>query len=220
MKRLILSLLIVAFTLSGFSQRHARLSFIASPSVDWMSSNNTDSKSENITLGYDFGLSGDFYQTEDERYAFVTGLQISNLGGELTYRTGSAIQFAGTTLPNLSSIKYRLRYIEVPVGIKLKTDEFRRFRYWGMIGMSPMVNISAMGDSNNGALYKSKINDEVNMFNLAMNLGLGFDFDLGGNNSFTAGLIFQNGLTDVTTDNVVNDRTVINSLKLKFGLIF
>jgi hypothetical protein len=220
MKRLILSVLIVAFALSGFSQKHVRLSFIGSPSIDWMSSNNTLSKSERITLGYDFGLNGDFYQTEDERYALVTGLQISNLGGELTYLTGSDIRFSGTTLPNRSQIKYRLRYLEVPIGIKLRTDQVRRVRYWGMIGMSPMVNISATGFSNNGALYKSKISDEVNPFNLAMNIGIGFDFDLGGNNSVTAGLIFQNGLTDVTTDNVVKDKTVINSLKLKIGMIF
>ena len=83
-----------------------------------------------------------------------------------------------------------------------------------------MVNISAKGDSNNGTLYKTNITDEVNLFNLGMNIGLGFDFDLGGNNSVTAGLIFQNGLLDVTKDNVVADKTVVNSLKLKFGLIF
>ena len=220
MKRLILSVLIVALAVSGFSQKHIRLSFIGSPSVDWMSSNNRDSKSQKLSLGYDYGLGADFYLSEDERYSFTTGLQISNLGGELTYRTGSAFQFSGTTLPNLSQIKYHLRYVEVPLGIKLKTDEFHRVRYWGMFGMSPMVNISAKGDSNNGMLNKTNITDEVNLFDVAMNIGLGFDFDLGGNNSVTAGLIFQNGLTDVTKDNVVADKTVINSLKLKFGLIF
>jgi hypothetical protein len=220
MKRLILSVLIVAIAVSGFSQKHIRLSFIGSPSIDWMSSNNTESKSQKISLGYDFGLSGDYYLSEDERYCFTTGLQISNLGGELTYRTGSDFQFSGSTLPNLSQIKYHLRYVEVPLGIKLKTDEFHRVRYWGMFGISPMVNISAKGDSNNGTLYKTNITDEVNLFNLGMNIGLGFDFDLGGNNSVTAGLIFQNGLLDVTKDNVVADKTVVNSLKLKFGLIF
>ncbi len=220
MKRLILSVLIVALAVSGFSQKHIRLAFIGSPSIDWLSSNNTESKSQKVTLGYDYGLSADFYLSEDERYSFTTGLQISNVGGELTYRTGSDFPFAGTILPNLSQIKYRLRYVEVPIGIKLKTDQFHRVRYWGMFGMSPMVNISAKGDSNNGTLHKTNITDEVNLLNMAMNIGLGFDFDLGGNNSVTAGLIFQNGLLDVTKDNVVADKTVINSLKLKFGLIF
>jgi len=47
------------------------------------------------------------------------------------------------------------------------------------------------------------------------------DFDLGGNNSVTAGLIFQNGLVDVTTNNeAFADKTILNSLKIKIGLIF
>ena len=47
-----------------------------------------------------------------------------------------------------------------------------------------------------------------------------FDFDLGGSNSVSTGLIFQNGLMDVTTDNSFVDKTIINSLKLRVGLIF
>jgi hypothetical protein len=83
-----------------------------------------------------------------------------------------------------------------------------------------MINIGANGDSSDGSLKKANINDEINLFNLAMNVGLGFDFDLGGNNALTAGLVFHNGLNDVTTNNSFNDRTIINSLKLKVGLIF
>jgi hypothetical protein len=83
-----------------------------------------------------------------------------------------------------------------------------------------MINISAKGTSNNGTLSKANINDEVNLFNLAMNVGVGFDYDLGSTNSITAGLIFQNGLLDVTTDNAFTDKTIINSLKLKIGLVF
>jgi hypothetical protein len=93
-------------------------------------------------------------------------------------------------------------------------------RYWGEFGLTGMVNIDAKGDSNNGVLKKENIRDEVKLFNVAMNLGLGFDFDLGGSNSITTGLIFQNGLTDVTTNNAFSDKTIVNSLKLKIGLIF
>jgi len=220
MKRFILSVFLIAFILTGFSQNHIRLSFTGSPSINWMSTNNKLAEREKSILGYDFGLNGDVYFSEDERYSLLTGLQISNMGGEISYRTSSNFQFAGKTLPPLSKIKYRLRYIEIPFAIKLKTDQFRRNRYWAMFGLSPMININAKGDSNDGQLKQSNINDEANMFNLAMNVGIGFDFDLGGNNSITTGLVFQNGLIDVTTNNAFTDKTVINSLKLKIGLIF
>lgn len=220
MKRFILFTFLVVQAIVGFSQKHIRLSFTGSPSVNWMSTNNSGAENGKIILGYDYGLSSDLYFSEDERYSILTGLQISNTGGEISYQTNSGFQFSGITFNGPSKIKYRLRYVEIPVGIKLKTDQFRRVRYWGMLGMSPMINIDAKGSSNNGALNKANINDEVNLFNLAMNIGLGFDFDLGGNNSATAGLIFQNGLIDVTTNNAFADKTVINSLKLKIGLIF
>jgi hypothetical protein len=113
-----------------------------------------------------------------------------------------------------------MRYVEIPLAIKLKTNQFKRTSYWGQFGFSSMINISAKGDSNNGVLKRDNINDEVNLFNLAMIVGIGYDFDLGGQNSISTGLIFQNGLIDVTTDNVFNDKTIMNSLKLKLGIIF
>lgn len=221
MKRFMLSaFLLVAFAIAGFCQQHARLSFAVSPSINWMNSTFSGAENEKAILGYDFGLNGDFYFSEDERYSVFSGIQIINTGGEISYHSASDFNFSGVVLPSLSQIKYRLRYVEIPLAIKLKTDQFHRNRYWGLFGLSTMINIEARGDSNDGQLRKASLGDEINLFNLAMCVGAGFDFDLGGSNSVTAGLIFQNGLTDVTTNNAISDKTIINSLKLKIGLIF
>lgn len=220
MKRYFISALFVLMVVFAFSQKHVRLAFAASPSVNWMSPSNSELNRGKSILGYDFGLSSDFYFSEDERYSLASGIHISNIGGEIKYSTSSDFKFSGTFLPGYSKIKYHLRYVEVPLSIKLKTNQFKRTSYWGQFGFSTMINIAAKGDSNNGTLKKANINDEVNLFNLAMIVGLGYDFDLGGNNAISTGLIFQNGLIDVTTDNVFNDKTIINSLKVKVGLIF
>lgn len=220
MKRIfILSILIVLFS-NSWGQARLRLSFTGSPSVNWMKSNNEFAAKEKLVLGYDFGINGDIFFNENERYALSTGLQILNTGGSVTYQTDIPFEFSGETLPTSVKIRYRLKYLEVPLAIKLKTDQFHRTRYWCQFGLSSMINIGANGDSNDGSLKKANINDEINLFNLAMNVGLGFDFDLGGSNSLTAGLVFHNGLNDVTTNNSFNDRTIINSVKLKVGLIF
>jgi hypothetical protein len=220
MKRFILSFLLFAMVIAGFGQKHIRLSFSGSPSVNWMNSDNSLAEREKLVMGYDFGLNGDLYFSEDERYSLLTGIQITNIGGEISYRTSSPFPFSGATLPSSSKIKYRLRYVEIPLAIRLRTNQFHRSRYWGQLGLSTMLNIESKGDSNDGSLRKTNINDEINLFNLAMNVGVGFDFDLGGSNAVSAGLIFQNGLIDVTTDNAFTDKTIINSLKLKIGLIF
>lgn len=220
MKRFILSFLLLTLVFAGFSQKHIRLSFTGSPSVNWMGTNNTVADREKSILGYDFGLNGDFYFSEDERYSLLTGLLITNIGGEIAYRGNSDFSFAGVTLPAVSKIKYRLRYVEIPLAIKLKTDHFQRTSYWGLFGLSTMLNIESKGTSDNGLLKKSSINDEIGLLNLAMNVGIGLDYDLGGSNSVSTGIIFQNGLIDVTTNNAFSDKTIINSFKLKIGLIF
>lgn len=220
MKRLILLCFFIAVAISGFSQKQIRLSFVGDPSVNWMRTSNSNTENGKSILGYDFGLNADYYFSEDERYSLSTGIQISNTGGEISYQSNSGFQFSGENLSAVSKIKYQIRYIEVPFAIKLKTDQFNRAKYWGLFGLSAMVNIGSKGTSNDGTLKKANIDDEVNLFNLAMNVGIGFDYDLGGNNAVTTGLIFQNGLMDVTTDNAFSDKTIINSLKLKIGLIF
>jgi len=220
MKPSILLALLVFLTISAYSQKNIQLSFTGSPSVNWMSTNNSDAQNGKSILGYDFGLNGDFYFSNNQRYSLLTGLQISNIGGEISFNRSSDFRFSGSTLPAISKIKYRLRYVEVPLAIKLKTDQFHRTKYWGQFGLATMINIDSRGDSNDGTLKKASINDEVQLFNLAMIIGAGFDFDLGGSNAVTAGLVFQNGLIDVTTDNTFADKTIINSLKLKIGLIF
>jgi hypothetical protein len=220
MKRVILSTFLMICAATGFGQKHVRLSFVGSPSTNWMVSDNTAVSDKSQTFGYDYGLNADFYFTEDERYSFLTGLLISNTGGELSYQNDADFSFSGETLPAKVNIRYRLRYVEIPFSLKLKTDQFRRIRYWGQLGLTGMVNISAKADSNDGTFSKTNINDEINLFNLDMNLGAGIDYDLNSNNSITAGVVFQNGLIDVTTNNSFSDKTIVNSLKLKIGLNF
>jgi hypothetical protein len=220
MKRFILFSVLLTMGLTSWSQTRLKLSFTGSPSVNWMNTSNQFADKQKIVLGYDFGLSGDIFFTENERYAINTGLQILNTGGSISYRTNAPFEFSGSNLPPSTKIRYRLRYVEVPLTIKLKTDQFHRTRYWGQFGMSTMINIGANGDSSDGTFEKDNIHDEINLFNIAMNVGLGFDFDLGGSNALSAGLIFHNGLTDVTTDNTFTDKTIINSLKIRLGLIF
>lgn len=220
MKQITLTAILFFVVLTAFGQKHVRLSFTGSPSVSWLSTSNSNASDEKLILGYSFGLNGDFYFSEDERYSLLSGIQITNVGGVLSYRPGYSFPFGGSTLASPARIKYLLRYIEVPFAIRLRTDEFNRVRYWGLFGLSGMVNIEARGTSNDGSLKKASINNEVNLFNLAMDVGIGFDYDLGSSNAVSVGLVFQNGLIDVTTDNAFADRTKINTLNLKLGLIF
>lgn len=220
MKQITFITILLFLSISSWAQTHMRLSFTASPSINWMHTNSEHVSEQKAVLGYDFGIMGDIFLSGKENYSFSTGLLIVNTGGKTSYRADQPFSFAGETLAQNVDIRYRLRYLEAPLSLKLRTNEFYRAYYWGIFGISPMINIGARGDSSDGKLNKDSIYDEVNLFNMAMNIGLGFDFDLGASNSLSAGLIFQNGLADVTTDNTFTDKVNVNSLKIRLALIF
>lgn len=197
-----------------------RLSFSAHPSLNWMSSGLNVISRGKATAGFDFGLNADLFFDTSERYALTTGLLISNTGGELDFYSPNNFAFAGESIKPGSSIRYRLQYLEIPMAVKLKTSHFQRWTYWGQFGISSFINIGAKGDSSDGLLDKNDINKEVNLFNLAMNIGAGGEFDLGSGNALVIGLIYKNGFLDVTTDNAFDEKTTVNSLNLKVGLLF
>ena len=216
-----LLLLIILLSQVTHAQRTNRLSFTVSPSINWLSSDKQGVENGDVKMGFDYGVNADFYFDEESKYALSTGVLISSTGGNLSYYQGTDdINFAGEIFESGTSFRYKLKYVEVPIAIKLKTSDFHRWSYWGQFGFSGAVNIQAKAESSDGTLTKKNINDEINLFNLALNVGVGSNFDLGGNNAITLGLIYKNGFVDVTSNNQFDDKTTLNSLVLKLGLVF
>ncbi|MDX9881960.1 MAG: outer membrane beta-barrel protein [Prolixibacteraceae bacterium] len=220
MKRILLAVLGMFVSSILQAQSGIELSFTGSPSLNWMRSDAKEIEKGQAVLGYDFGINIDFSIAQNERYSVSSGIFITNTGGQLEFHTPEQFRFAGEYLEPSTKVKYYLRYLEVPALIKMETSQFHRTTYWGQFGLSGMINIGAKGTSNDEVLDKTNINDEVNMFNLGLNVGLGMEFDLGGNNAITTGLVFKNGFLDVTSNADISDKTIMNSLVLKLGIVF
>lgn len=219
MKQIILFTGLLLISAGVFAQETVQLSFSTGPSVNWMSSGKNDLSGGNIRAGYDFGVVADVYFDSRQRYALTTGFLLANTGGELEYHNSEAFDFGETINPG-SSMIFHLKYIEVPLAVKLKTSQFRRWTFWGQFGLSGFVNVGAKGDTNDGVLDKTDIQDEIRSLNMAMNLGFGGDFDLGSGNALAVGLILKDGLTDVTKNHYNDGKITVNSVNLKLALIF
>jgi len=220
MKRIFSAVLFLFACFSLHAQPKVELSLTGSPSLSWMRSDAKEVKKGQAILGYDFGINADFYFMQSDKYSIGTGFLITGSGGELQYQTNDDFTFAGENLEPYTKVKYHTRYIEIPAVIKMKTSQFHRTTFWGQFGLSNMINIGDKGTSNDRVLDKTDINDEVHLFNMALNVGMGFEFDLGGNNAITTGLVFKNGFFDVTSNSGISDKTIMNTLKLKLGIVF
>jgi hypothetical protein len=158
----------------------------ASPSVTWLKveADNVNIESEGVRIGFTYGLITEF--SISKNYSFATGIDISYKGGSYS-------------IPDLVAVTQKLQFVEVPIGFKLKTNEIGYIKYYGLFGALPGVNVRARKDIDYKIAGVEDVKDESNqreigVFNLALNIGGGIEYNLGGSTAFTAGIHYQNGL--------------------------
>ncbi|HBF88315.1 MAG TPA: hypothetical protein DDX39_06695 [Bacteroidales bacterium] len=215
-------------SISVFGQM--RFGIVGTPQVTWLKSDVKLVETDGIRLGLSYGLNLEFSFSDNA--IFTTGVFINNAGGKLKYNdTTNVFSFEHSdiidTLPTGVSITYKTQYLEIPLGLKFKTNEIGYLTYFGQLGLTPMVNISAKGDSEKPDLIDNeKIQKEVSLFNLAYHIGAGVEYNLSGNTSLLAAIIYTNGFFDITrnpkgnkTTNV-SDKVIMNCVSLKVGVLF
>jgi hypothetical protein len=215
MKRTFIGLLLLFFASSGFAQDAGRsygfrLGLTAHPNFGWVKPQ--VGKSNSVALGFAYGLLADFNFTEN--YSFSTGLTITTINGKSTEVITNSSQVP-------VELKYKLQYIELPLTLKLRTVKIGEVRWYGQFGLSNDFNIGAKqdGDMSGKSAYRDlNVSDNIKFYRAGLLLGAGGEFDLNGQTSITAGLTFNNGFTDITTD---KDTSVRNHyLGINFGVFF
>ncbi|HBS85092.1 MAG: hypothetical protein A2W91_01265 [Bacteroidetes bacterium GWF2_38_335] len=224
-KYLFLAILFVFIVKVNYSQ--VSFSLDAAPQLSWMKSDKSVVESDGAKFGFKFGLNLDFFFNEGKNYAFCTGIKINNMAGALKYNIADTLLLfyhdgALDSLPVGSVIDYKLQYLEIPLGLKFKTNEIGYITYFAQIGISPLINIGASGNGSHADMSfdKHKINEEVRLFGMGYHIGAGMEYSLGGETSFLAGFTYTNGFMDVTSNDQIKDKTILNSVSLNVGIKF
>lgn len=179
-------------------QSKLRLAIALSPQMSWLSSDHDNISSGGNRFGYNMGIIiNNFFAPN---YAFNTGLTINTTGGSLKMAD--------------STENINLKYIEIPLGLHLRSNEFRRVCYYGQFGLGLQMNIKAMNGED------KSISSDINFFDLSYHFGGGIEYSLGGSTYIMAGIQFNNGITDITDFKDYDDKTVLNRLVFQLGLIF
>ena len=207
-------LLLAAGSVAG---QGLKFGILFDPCVTWLRSDVKDVIPDQARLGFDFGLSTDFYFARN--YAYATGISLFNTGGTLLYVNG--VQNFRTRNGNVEiasgdRIKYKVQYVKIPVAMKFKTHMIGRFVYSARLGFDPMVRIAAKADFNDEK--NINVNDEIKLLNLGWHFGVGAQYSLGGELSLFGGLSLMNTLADMTQP--MHDKITSNTLFLRFGIMF
>jgi hypothetical protein len=206
------------------AQQAVRFGFQVSPAFNWMSTDKNSISTNGTNLGLKLGLMGEFYFQEN--YALATGLGFSfNTGGTLLH-SNTGIYWANSEVPadcaffmeeqQAPNLKYSIQYVEIPIGLKMRTREFGYIRYF----MEPNVGIGfrtqAKGDIRNADDAEEcndiNIRPDVRLLNLFWGLNGGIEYSVSESTSLVAGIGLQFGFTDVTKDDdtVYLDNSVSN----------
>ena len=201
MKKLCFLIIIFFIAQTGFSQ-NIRFGLKASPSLSWLKPDTKGLSSNGSKIGFSYGIMTDFGFTDN--YYLGTGLDITYRGGSLT-NTVTTTDTLGISTTIENTVDYRLQYIELPITLKMKTNEIGYFTYFGQFGFAPGIRISSKGDfetkvsGQTGTINEDDVDlsDEINNLTLSLVISLGAEYNLGGKTSLLTAFTFNNGFVDV-----------------------
>lgn len=193
-----------------------RFGAYVAPTAAWMhpTSKTDDNKVYNVDgdggkTGFSYGLMAEYFFADN--YALVTGLQMTTNGGKISM--DRARQDGTTNTIRNAAFNYNITYLEIPVNLKLRTDELASgLRIFGQAGLTLGINVgkkaaydityfNANGDSeiisrDMDKLTSSKtLGATVAPVMLSMNLGAGLELPFNDKISGYFGIFFNNGFT-------------------------
>lgn len=206
-KLTILACMLVAIT--GWSQNDLRFGFQMSPTLSRITTDNNRINPNGPNLGLKLGMIGEYNFREN--YSFSTGIGFHfNAGGTILYEDildtisiWREADIPGSNIyPGGTNFKYSMQYVEIPLGLKLRTREFGYLRYF----LEPQVQLGfrtqARGVIKNAtgvdAEEKFNISSAVNLFNLSWGLSGGIEYGVSDNTALVAGFGFQSGFADIS----------------------
>lgn len=214
MKKPALIFILILFSTVIKAQRgtnNFELGFTLSPNIGWLSADsrasggNSGVSNDGVRPGFTYGVLADLGFAPN--YYFSTGFTISTINGQLDY--GEAYDSPSTV--------YKVRYLEVPLTLKLKSRPSPSGRFYGQFGLGTGVKIGAKADIREEGTAQEEnvdVSSDVNTFRLSMLAGLGMEWNINGNFNLQTGVTLNNGFTKALP------RTKNSYLALNIGFFF
>ncbi|WP_242929440.1 porin family protein [Pontibacter vulgaris] len=211
MKKLTLLLLFLCFGLTAMAQ--VEIGLMVSPTISgnrFISEDKYNFEKESNSLRLGVGVVADYFFAKN--YAFSTGLMYRSKGSEITYNytkdngDGTADQVNGKD-------DISLQYIELPISLKLFTNEVApSTMLYFQVGTSLNTKVAAQVN-NKKVIDGEKVSKRFNIFEADVILGGGAEMQMGESTKLFAGLTYHRGLTNI--DDYYRDRLDDKNFSLK-----
>jgi opacity protein-like surface antigen len=207
-----------------------------SPNMGWATSETKDLEANGSGFGYTFGLLSEFPIGSTGNYRFATGINMNNIMAKWKQ------EFQYFDAPGQTTKKSKelttdasLQYLEIPLTVKLMTNEIGYMRYFAQVGFGAAFNIRARADMVQPVYFenaptivekfeeleKENISDKINLFKASLIVGGGLEYNFSGNTSLLAGITYNNGFTNIANFDAVPEKKAdlrAHYLELTIGL--
>jgi len=209
-----LSILFFGISISASAQEFSkyRFGFKVEPNVSWFTPKEKYLDATDNKVRFSYGLNADFHFTEN--YAIGSGLLILTNGGELTYKRQifeSGKEYIVETTRDIA-----IKYVEIPITLKMRTNEIGYITYWGQFGIGLDIKVDARMDetynyelvleeqgwetaTGKDAIEEENVNlsSEVKPMRASLIIGAGIEYSVSGTTAILVGINFNNGFTNV-----------------------
>lgn len=197
-----------------------RLGFQASPHLTWMNSSSKTVTPDKSRVGIKYGVEADIFLAGQPRYSFNTGLFVAYHSFSTLYNSDKSFVIDGKVFDDPTKIMYKLNYIEIPMNLKLRSDQFYRLTYYGQFGLTNYINISTAAYSSDSQLDGNNVPDAFGFYNFGLIMGGGAEYDVGGNTALNFGIQYTNALLDYSTIKALDEKSKFHSIRLILGVLF
>ncbi|MBD79273.1 MAG: hypothetical protein CL840_10160 [Crocinitomicaceae bacterium] len=180
-----------------------------SPSVNWFTIKTSGIDSRGSSINMNYGLSTDFALKGSNRYYFSTGVQLLSNGGKIYYTGVEEVNDILYVSQNEADIT--TRYLEVPIALKLRSNEIGYSVFAGMFGFGTGFRINGFQERNTtytsstgtkeSIAVRENIQEKINPVRFSMVIGLEWERKITKDTYFTFGFTFNNGLSNVFNTN-------------------
>lgn len=221
---------------NAFAFKKYRVSVSVNPLLSWMSPDTRNISSGGSRLGIGGGLLAE--KNFNKNIALGTGLFVTQMGGKINY--DSLQPTISNTVFRDVEYTYKTRYVDVPLMVRLRTDEFGYNRVYFEAGLGISFLWRARADLNKdifrndrGGNTDRNVNENREDFNAAnsvvfedniifirvpLNIGAGWEYALSTNTVAFLGIRYSAGLFD--TMRAENTKAYNSYVGLNMGVMF
>jgi hypothetical protein len=231
MKNLLLTLMILGFGCEAFAQDQAvgpntrkkfKIGFNLSPSIDFFQTSTEDVALDKVRAKLGYGLMAEYAFTNN--YAITFGLEHKMAGASLDFDAKADVRYfdqSDKTEYRLLTRSHRLDYVNIPITLKLMTNQIGYFTYFGQFGVDLSILASSQAkdsrqsvmDSTDamGVFVSESFNDagetdfigrynQTMFINVKLRIGAGFEWNFSGNTALVVSVSYHNGFIDLMKD--------------------